>query len=171
MNNNRTIKILVGIFLIVVCIFLYHYFRTTSSTEVSVVNNTENTVSTWPSYTDQGLGKTFTYPPNFGTPDITITDWPPHLQVVDQKYSCRPAGSETSRAGKTSEGNMAGLKYCLTKVVTKQQDKLISQYAYNFALASDTGKTAIFTFGTTQKTTVPTFIPDPIIVEIYKSLR
>jgi hypothetical protein len=171
MSNNRTFKILIGIFLIVVCIFLYHYFRNTNSSEVAVVNNTENTVGTWPSYTDQATGAVFTYPANFGTSDITITDWPPHLQFLNQKYSCRPAGSESVRTGKTSEAKMGDVKYCLTKVVTKQQDKTISQYAYAFPVASDTTKTVIFTFGTTQKSGVPTFIPDPILVEIYKSLK
>jgi len=86
---------------------------------------------------------TFQYPDTLGTSYISLTDWPPALQVLEEEFSCTEAGNETERAGQTERRTIGGQEYCVTTVSEGAAGSIYRQYAYAFPLEAGT---AIFTF-------------------------
>lgn len=64
-------------------------------------------------------GYTFQYPASLTTQYINVLDWPPKLEVQDQKMTC----SNTSR-------RIAGHDYCITALVEGAAGSTYTQYAY-----------------------------------------
>jgi hypothetical protein len=67
---------------------------------------------------------------NFGTKYIKTVDWPPQANLDNHSYSCSAAGQENSRAGKTTEREIAGQKYCITEETGAAAGSTYIQYAY-----------------------------------------
>lgn len=84
----------------------------------------------WKTYSDSLAGVSLKYPENFGTSYISVTDWPPKVQVLDSTFSCNPAGNEIERAGQTTEKIINGRSYCITKESEGAAGSIYTQYAY-----------------------------------------
>lgn len=86
---------------------------------------------------------TFKYPEKLVDNYMSASDWPPKIQIVNEKYTCIEAGLETGRAGRTSRVTVSGREYCVTKISEGAAGSMYTQYAYAFPFNN---KTAIFTF-------------------------
>ncbi len=102
----------------------------------NVVNGTQT-------FTDIATGISFSYPEKLPAQYIYTIDWPPKVQLINQPFSCTPAGSETGRAGKTESLTINGHPYCVTKVTEGAAGSIYTQYAYAFPYNS---QTVILTF-------------------------
>lgn len=100
--------------------------------------------TSWKTFTDDALGISFKYPENpVANKYMEATDWPPHVQVLNEPFTCTEAGSEIDRAGQTLQQTVSGRTYCVTKVTEGAAGSTYTQYAYAFPKDS---KTLIFTF-------------------------
>lgn len=97
----------------------------------------------WRTYTDNSLGISFGYPEDLLTDYIHEVDWPPQIILINEPFSCSPAGYETDRAGATSMLSIDGRRYCVTKVSEGAAGSVYAQYAYAVPRGE---KTVIFTF-------------------------
>lgn len=101
----------------------------------------------WKTSTDSKLGVSFRYPKNPVDKYMSVVDWPPKVQILNQKFACTEAGQETSRGGQTSLVSVNGTSYCVTKIQEGAAGSIYMQYAYAFpAPFSKNDKTGIFTF-------------------------
>ena len=99
----------------------------------------------WKTYSNSTGGITFRYPDKLTTKYISVVDWPPQVQILDQAYSCNEAGSEIARAGKTEKRLVDNREYCVTKESEGAAGSIYTNYAYTFA---KNGGTVILTFTT-----------------------
>lgn len=76
---------------------------------------------------------------------ISVLDWPPLTQTVEEPYSCLEAGLENERAGVTKRKLINDREYCVTSVVEGAAGSIYTQYAYATEI---NGKTVILTFST-----------------------
>ncbi len=83
-------------------------------------------------------GKTFKYPASLGTKYISLTDWPPVLNITNEAFSCFQAGAEIERAGETKTEVINGHTYCVTRVSEGAAGSMYTQYAYARAAGSKT---------------------------------
>lgn len=74
---------------------------------------------------------------------LSLTDWPPQVQNLEQAYSCEPAGESTERAGGTETKTISGVEYCVTTVTEGAAGSTYHQYAY---ATQDAEGTVIYTF-------------------------
>jgi hypothetical protein len=114
----------------------------------------------WAYYTDSQTGASFRYPANLivslsnpvKTQYVRLLDWPPHLQVLDEKFACTEGGSEIAPAVQTKQENVDGKTYCITKETEGAAGSIYTMYAYSFSPTHSTGseqaKTYILTFST-----------------------
>lgn len=86
---------------------------------------------------------TFKYPETFGQTYANEVDWPPKIQILDERLTCTEAGSETGRAGITEQKNINGEPFCVTRVSEGAAGSIYTQYAY---ASQHGGKEIIFTF-------------------------
>jgi hypothetical protein len=97
----------------------------------------------WQIFTDLTTGLTFQYPEKLSTTYIGATDWPPKVNIEDKQFTCKEAGDETARAGKTERRIVGEREYCVTKVTEGAAGSIYTLYAYAFPKDN---KTMIFTF-------------------------
>ena len=83
----------------------------------------------------------------WNTKYIHAVDWPPKVQVTDQKFSCTEAGNVADRAGKTELRMINGNQYCVTVTSDGAAGSVYNSYAYVRELY---GKTIIFTFSSRE---------------------
>jgi hypothetical protein len=103
----------------------------------------ENINTTYKTFDDTKNNLTFTYPEGIAQTYISTVDWPPKVQVLNQAYSCSPAGLETDRAGITEEKTLRGHAVCITRESEGAAGSTYTNYAYSFAKDQ---KTVILTF-------------------------
>ena len=97
----------------------------------------------WKIFGNNQKAVTFKYPPDFSTKYISIVDWPPAVQILNQAFSCTEGGSEIERAGKTEKKTINGHNYCVTMESEGAAGSIYTNYAYAFAAGQ---RTIIFTF-------------------------
>lgn len=97
----------------------------------------------WKTQVIQELGLSFKYPEKLTTQYISTVDWPPQVQVVDEKFTCTEAGNEIDRAGKTEKRTVDNRNYCVTRKTEGAAGSIYTQYAYAFAHGNST---VIFSF-------------------------
>jgi hypothetical protein len=106
----------------------------------------------WLTSTDAKTGLSFQYPSTLGTQYISLTDWPPKIQVLNTAYVCTAGGSEIMPAGQTAEQTINGRKYCVTKESEGAAGSIYTMYAYATPIdlqnlpQTGNGNTIIFTF-------------------------
>lgn len=100
-------------------------------------------------------------------------DWPPEVRAERQAYACTEAGSETDRAGKTSQRVIGDKVACVTKIVSVVDDKKYILYAYAFpGSRSSVQEVIYFTFSEERDASDPaTDYPDQKVVEYAKSIQ
>jgi hypothetical protein len=137
--------------------------------------------SDWLTSSDSQSGVTFKYPPNIATTYIHTNDWPPKAQVTAGPFSCVPAGKETAVAGQTTQENISGRVYCVTKESEGAAGSTYIQYAYGGEVS---GKMVFLTFTlrlvecdnyddpqkTACKNERATFNINPIIDQIFQTI-
>jgi hypothetical protein len=96
-----------------------------------------------PTTIESPASTTFQYPDQLLTTYINTVDWPPKLQIVNQPFTCNPAGLETAQAGVTEQRLVAGRIYCVTRESEGAAGSIYTNYAYAFPKGN---QTAIFTF-------------------------
>lgn len=135
----------------------------------------------WKTITDSKTGISYQYPENLTTKYISIVDWPPMIQELDQPFTCTEGGSEIARAGQTTQQTINGTTYCVTKESEGAAGSIYVNYAYAFARNN---KTDILTFSlrfvqcanyeepnkTACDTERASFTPDYILDQIAKSI-
>lgn len=129
----KTRNILIALAVIIVIVAAAFAFRPKESHEG------------WLSYTDPDSGAIVSYPESFGTTYIHPIDWPPRVRVLDERFSCAQAGTETARAGKTEQRKINERDYCVTTLTEGAAGSVYTQYAYGFAKGK---KTTMLTFTT-----------------------
>lgn len=87
----------------------------------------------------------FKFPDTLPTQYISIFDWPPQVQIVNQRFTCTEAGLTTGRAGSTTLRSVNGRNYCVTEIVEAAAGSIYTQYAYAF---KNNNETVILTFST-----------------------
>lgn len=97
----------------------------------------------WKAFTDTASGISFSYPETLLTKYIDIVDWPPHVQVLNDAFTCTEAGTEIARTGKTEKRIVDNRTYCVTTATEGAAGSIYTQYAYAFPKDA---KTIIFTF-------------------------
>jgi hypothetical protein len=97
----------------------------------------------WETFNDDATNASFQYPKTLSTKYISPVDWPPKLAVDNGPLQCTQAGSESDRAGQTSEVTIGNKVYCVTKVTEGAAGSTYTQYAYAF---EKDGKIVILTF-------------------------
>lgn len=128
-SKNRTVLILIVLAVLLIGIGVY---LSRSSKENSNPDLTENNTQDEGSYLDADSLKY-----------ISLLDWPPKLEVIDESFSCTEAGVGTERAGATQMRTINGRNYCVTEVVQGAAGSIYTQYAYAY---EKNGKTNILTF-------------------------
>lgn len=98
----------------------------------------------WVTETDEANSITFNYPETLPTEYVSTVDWPPQVQILNERYTCTEAGDETSRAGRTEERSVDDQSYCVTVVAEGAAGSVYRQYAYAFSY--HTNRTMILTF-------------------------
>jgi hypothetical protein len=116
----------------------------------------EAVTTSWKTFTNTKQGVSFKYPENPVTSElstntavyISIVDWPPQIQIINERFACIEAGLETGRAGRTTRAIVNGHEYCVTTIQEGAAGSVYTQYAYAFPFttSNSTSKTAIFTF-------------------------
>lgn len=86
---------------------------------------------------------TIKYPASLSTAYLTPTDWPPSVNVTDEKFSCTEGGEATARAGQTEARKINGRDYCVTAVTEGAAGSIYTEYAYAFPRED---QTVILTF-------------------------
>jgi hypothetical protein len=133
-------------------------------------------------FVDKRAGFSFDYPVELGTQFISLVDWPPKLNIINEPFVCAPAGSETARAGKTENRLVNGRTYCVTTEIEGAAGSIYAQYAY---AAKINAKTAILTFSlrlpqcgnypaptsTVCERERQNFAIDPIVDRIFSSIK
>lgn len=139
MEQNTT-KIWQAVLIIVVLavigglVLTANYKKSNPSTGDDSSNSNGNSTSAHPA--------AITFAP-LTTKYVKAVDWPPKVQIVNEKFSCTEAGLETDRAGITEKKVIGGTTYCVTRESEGAAGTTYTQYAYARANA---GKTEIFTF-------------------------
>lgn len=88
-------------------------------------------------------GYTFQLPNDPSSPYVTMTDWPPALQVLIEPLECTEAGAPEDRAGATQEKTIEGRVFCVTEVAEGAAGSIYHQYAYTTDID---GATFVYTF-------------------------
>ncbi len=101
------------------------------------------TNSTWKKFIDPESGVSFDYPEKLTAEYVRTADWPPQIRILNEEFSCYPAGAENSRSGLTTERKVDNRTYCVTRVTDSAAGTMYSQYAYAFPLGT---RTAYLTF-------------------------
>lgn len=91
----------------------------------------------WETFNDPGRGIAFGYPRDLGTAYIHAVDWPPQVNVEDGPFTCREAGEETARAGRTESRTIGGRTYCVTRVTEGAAGSVYTLHAYAMPVADD----------------------------------
>lgn len=86
----------------------------------------------WERGTDANTGILFRYPNKLQTQYISLVDWPPRFQVLEQPFLCTEAGDVVAQGGETSRHIISGRPYCVTRVDEGAAGSVYSQYAYAF---------------------------------------
>ncbi len=136
MKNSRTIIIVVIVLILGVTGFLLLGKNNPKSSMANVPAD-------WKSYSDAKQEVTFRFPEKFGGEYIHAVDWPPQVQILNEKWSCAEAGVETDRAGRTEKKIINGKEFCITRESEGAAGSTYTMYAYVFPFGK---KTAIFTF-------------------------
>ncbi len=89
----------------------------------------------------------FRYPADISESYVSLVDWPPQVQMMDEAFSCVEGGEEVARAGRTEPISVSGREYCRTVISEGAAGSVYRQYAYAFAAGTST---AIMTFSTRQ---------------------
>lgn len=146
---NHSSKIVAFLIVIGILVFgIYKYKTPDPQPTQSTQTNTNSSVPPgWTIFEDREKGLSIKYPEDFGTKYLSAFDWPPQIQILNQKYSCSLGGIDTQRAGQTSSQTINGHAYCITKVVEGAAGSMYTQYA--FAFPKD-NRTVILTFSTRQ---------------------
>lgn len=82
--------------------------------------------------TEMTAGVLFKYPEELTTEYISVQDWPPQVQILDEAFTCTEAGLETGRAGRTARRMVDGRTYCVTTIINGAAGSTYTQYAYAF---------------------------------------
>lgn len=106
-------------------------------------NNQNSKNQNWETKTDPTSLIIFKYPQTISTNYISVIDWPPQIQIINDKFECTEAGVETQRAGATEKQTINNNEYCITKITEGAAGNIYTQYAYAFQKSD---KTAILTF-------------------------
>lgn len=134
-NQNKTLFI---VFIIVITIGSFWFFQSSRINEGQIENpgmqeensGNDNYHEGWlTSETEKGK---FQYPSALNSKYISLVDWPPVLNIVEEPFSCVEAGEETERAGKTEIVNVNGSQYCRTTIVEGAAGSIYGQYAFAF---------------------------------------
>lgn len=105
----------------------------------------EYDTSGWLIYRDEANSISYKYPETFSTKYIHTVDWPPTVQVIEDKIDCLEAGAEGDRAGLTVKNIINNHEYCVTIKSEGAAGSTYNQYAYSTRI---NGKTYIYTFTT-----------------------
>lgn len=97
----------------------------------------------WKTLADESSGVTFKYPQNIDLKYVSLFDWPPKVQIINEEFTCTEAGTPTLRGGQTTKEEINGTKFCVTKIMEGAAGSTYTEYAYAFPVEN---KTAIFTF-------------------------
>lgn len=101
-------------------------------------NKPDPTTSSWKEISLTTLGITFKYPEDINQTYTHTTDWPPSLEILDEPFSCSPAGLSNERSGVTTERTIGSRTYCVTEVTEGAAGSIYTQYAYAFPNGDDT---------------------------------
>ncbi len=74
---------------------------------------------------------------------MSLIDWPPKLEVLDEPFSCSDSGNISGRAGRSERRIIEGRTYCVTQVDEAAAGSLCRQYVYATEVED---KTYILTF-------------------------
>lgn len=134
MNKTTKIRIVIlGCIALVLIIFNYFYSNKNKIENNQISNNIVLTEEIVNNSIEKVLSEYSTE-----SEFITPTDWPPTFQILDEKYTCTPAGNEYERAGKTEVINIDDTEYCVTKVTEGAAGSQYTQYSYSREVLSKT---------------------------------
>lgn len=85
----------------------------------------------------------FRYPKDLGSKYISVVDWPPKAQIINEPFSCLDAGNENARAGQTENKIIKNRIYCVTKISEGAAGSIYTNYAYEIPYKNGA---LIFTF-------------------------
>lgn len=88
-------------------------------------------------------GESYSYPPKLDTKYISSRDWSPTLVVVNEPFSCTPAGDEFAPGIWTVAKEIDGRSYCVSTYSEGAAGTIYKSYSYYFPLA---GQTAVLSF-------------------------
>lgn len=103
-----------------------------SSTTSDVPQAPTDIYQGWERGTDGNTGILFRYPDKLQTQYISLVDWPPQFQVLEQPFVCTEAGDVVAQGGEISLHTISGRSYCVTRVDEGAAGSVYSQYAYAF---------------------------------------
>lgn len=107
------------------------------------IDESKKNESRWLNFIDSKDKINFRYPQDLMTSYISLVDWPPQVQILDEQYTCNEAGQATDRAGKTEKRMVDNKEYCVTTVSEGAAGSVYNQYAYK-TVKDD--KTIVLTF-------------------------
>ncbi len=108
-----------------------------------------SSTTSWKTTTDSKTGISFKYPENLGTKYISVVDWPPKIQVLNQAFSCTEGGALSTQVGQVVKKTIGGKEYCITTEAEGAAGSTYLQYAYAFGFSNKTIK-ATFTLREVQ---------------------
>lgn len=72
----------------------------------------------------------FKYPGEFGVTYTHPVDWPPHVEVIENAYTCTPGGTEIDEEGKTEKKKVNGQEFCKTVQVEGAAGSVYRNYVF-----------------------------------------
>ena len=102
-----------------------------------------SSTTSWKTSTDNKTGVSFKYPENVGTKYISVVDWPPKIQILNQAFTCTEGGALGTQVGQVVKKTIGGKEFCVTTEAEGAAGSTYLQYSFTSGFSN---KTVVATF-------------------------